>query len=364
MSSLLKYALDRQNNIVYIDDVAKGLACDCHCPSCNERLVAKNGGSKRVHHFAHASGIECENAYESILHKLAKVEVRDAFLNNDVFNIQFEYRSYCPMFKSCGFVRYGDCCTTSIKKFNLKDYYDSCEQEVQYDSINRRSDLKFFSSKDLRLPPIYIEFFVTHASDDYKLHKGGRIIEVQIESEADIERIVKYGLTESFMSRHMNYSVEEKNIRDVVFYGFKNEDYEALNLNQEILFSRYILYASGKSQCYQDASNCKKLSKMHGYSLMEICFHTDVAFGIYDMAKYLGYKRFGIKNCLYCKNYVDSYEGIGKLCRLYKRLGINKYGNHDTARAKECKYFILDEQEMTDSLRAFDCLSPSDYTEL
>ena len=76
-------------------------------------------------------------------------------------------------------------------------FYDSCEQEIQYDSINRRSDLKIFSSKKPQLAPIYIEFFVTHASDVSKLHNGGKIIEVKIESENDIQRIVDDGFIES-----------------------------------------------------------------------------------------------------------------------------------------------------------------------
>ena len=97
---------------------------------------------------------------------------------------------------------------------------------------------------------------------------------------------------------------------------------------------------------------------------MEICFHTPVAFGIYDMAKYQGYKRFGIKNCLYCKNYVDSYDGMGKLCRLYKYLGINRFDQHDTARAKDCTRFLLNQEEMDEELMRFESLSKSEYTEL
>lgn len=40
---LLTYAIDSQNNFVYVDNVARGLACNCYCPACNERLVAKMG---------------------------------------------------------------------------------------------------------------------------------------------------------------------------------------------------------------------------------------------------------------------------------------------------------------------------------
>ena len=103
---LLTYALNSIGNLVYIDEVDTGQLCNCYCPSCKEKLVAKNGGMKRVHHFAHASGVDCENAYETMLHQLAKLRVQEAFLSKEVFNVGFEYRSYCPHVKTCAFVRY------------------------------------------------------------------------------------------------------------------------------------------------------------------------------------------------------------------------------------------------------------------
>ena len=88
---LLTYALNSIGNLVYIDEVDTGQLCNCYCPSCKEKLVAKNGGMKRVHHFAHASGVDCENAYETMLHQLAKLRVQEAFLSKEVFNVGFEY---------------------------------------------------------------------------------------------------------------------------------------------------------------------------------------------------------------------------------------------------------------------------------
>lgn len=362
---LLTYAFDSTDNFVHIDEVSNGLACDCYCPSCRERLVARNGGVKRIHHFAHASGVDCESAYETMLHQLAKLRVQEAFLSKDIFNVSFEYRSYCPQVNTCAFVKYGNCYKATHKKINLKNFYDSCEQELQYNSINRRSDLKIFSSKNPQLAPIYIEFFVTHASDVSKLHNGSKIIEVKIESENDIQRIVDNGFIESCKrdSRALEV-IESGNESKTIFWGFKSEDYNAANITQEIEFSRYILYASGKSQCYQDTSLCKNLSKVREQSLLEICIHTFDALGIYEMVKYQGYKRFGIKNCLYCKNYVDSYNSSGKLCRLYKHLGLNRLEQHDTAKAKKCPYFLINQDEMNEELKHFESLDKDKYTEL
>ena len=89
---LLIYAFSSNGNFVHIDKVVNGLACDCFCPSCKERLVAKNRGTKRIHHFAHASGVGCDEAYETMLHQLAKYRVQETFITKEVFNLQFKYR--------------------------------------------------------------------------------------------------------------------------------------------------------------------------------------------------------------------------------------------------------------------------------
>ena len=77
MGAFLTYALDEGGALVHVDDAAKGAKCACRCPHCNAPLYAKNGGrwpepGTRIHHFAHAQGHECEGAYESSLHLLAK----------------------------------------------------------------------------------------------------------------------------------------------------------------------------------------------------------------------------------------------------------------------------------------------------
>lgn len=77
MGAFLTYALDEGGALVHVNDVVKGAKCACHCPHCDAPLYAKNGGrwpepGTRIHHFAHAQGHECEGAYESSLHLLAK----------------------------------------------------------------------------------------------------------------------------------------------------------------------------------------------------------------------------------------------------------------------------------------------------
>lgn len=69
---LIKYALDANNNLMFIDNVPNGLECGCICPGCKEKLIAKNDGKIREHHYAHTSNKECITGYQTMIHLLAK----------------------------------------------------------------------------------------------------------------------------------------------------------------------------------------------------------------------------------------------------------------------------------------------------
>ena len=75
------YGLSSQGIPTHISTpgLARGLACNCTCPSCGENLIAKLG-QERAHHFAHAGQIAelCKYAYETELHIRAKnlIEVK------------------------------------------------------------------------------------------------------------------------------------------------------------------------------------------------------------------------------------------------------------------------------------------------
>ena len=213
---LLTHATNNDGQLVSINDVKNGKECNCICPACKEPLIARNNGKYRRPHFAHSSSYECEAAYESMLHLLAKNRTQEAFLSSDSFLLSYIHKSYCPnISEKCGSLK---CFSQKEEKINLKDIYDCCEQEIPYDNINRRSDLKIFSSKNPNIKPIYIEFYVTHKSDAEKLHSGEQIIECVIENEEDIDIIIKNG----FISNQL----ENPKIK---IYGFCDYD----NLNTE-----------------------------------------------------------------------------------------------------------------------------------
>lgn len=72
INRLIKYAIDAENRLMFVDDVPNGLECGCVCPGCKEKLIAKNDGKIREHHFAHASNKECITGYQTMIHLLAK----------------------------------------------------------------------------------------------------------------------------------------------------------------------------------------------------------------------------------------------------------------------------------------------------
>jgi len=76
-SALIPFGL-KGDRMVEVSEVATGLACNCVCPACAQRLVAKKGLA-RVHHFAHvASEVICAYGAETAIHRMAKQCLLDA----------------------------------------------------------------------------------------------------------------------------------------------------------------------------------------------------------------------------------------------------------------------------------------------
>lgn len=62
----------RDGIVVTADMVQRGLACGCLCPGCGERLIANHGESKQEYFSHESEATDCETAYETALHLLAK----------------------------------------------------------------------------------------------------------------------------------------------------------------------------------------------------------------------------------------------------------------------------------------------------
>lgn len=195
----LIYALNRSGELVSVDTVPNGNDCGCICPSCKDKLCAKNGGDneKRIHHFAHQSGADCVGAVESVLHRMAK----------DIL-----YESKCVF---------------------LPVRLDGSESELlHFDRV-----VVEFKDKETRLRPdcigyhgdkcLWIEFKRTHAVDS---KKRGKIISANIDCiEIDLNdceqnpSAVKEFITNSSKNRIW--------IRDTSLVGKKRSDNYSFDLS-------------------------------------------------------------------------------------------------------------------------------------
>lgn len=74
---LLPFALRIADGLfVSPDEVLRGRACNCVCPSCQNPVQARHG-TERVWHFAHAKAGNCAGAYAKSIHETAKQMLRD-----------------------------------------------------------------------------------------------------------------------------------------------------------------------------------------------------------------------------------------------------------------------------------------------
>ena len=374
----LTYALNSEGKLVNIKQVESGKKCNCICPACQESLVARKG-EIRKHHFAHSSGKNCKHAIESMLHHLAKDKFQEAFYKNEEFIIQYEHKSYCSKKKECKNITKQNCCEIKTIKINLKDDYDTCEQEQVYNKINRRSDLKIYSSTNPDLEPIYLEFCVTHSSDSEKLHSGNKIIEILIEKEKDIFDIIENGIIET-------KSNNKEELNKISFYGFEKKDFcadilckdffaddmeedwyaEDLeedfcidNLNRVSIIDnpikkglvRFKLFDDGIMECKEYKTDSKQSIKHEDDSIYDICFYVDNPMQergkIYNRMKYISYEKFKIKNCELCENYIDSFVKDGKVCKKFEKDIIKE----ETTRAIYCSHFQIDDEFMNNRIR-------------
>ena len=62
----------QDDQIKHVDEVENGIKCDCICPQCGDKLIARNMGRIKSSHFSHTTDTFCEGAAETALHLAAK----------------------------------------------------------------------------------------------------------------------------------------------------------------------------------------------------------------------------------------------------------------------------------------------------
>lgn len=126
----LTLAKHSSGRIISIRDAANGLACDCKCFCCGERLIARQGEINKGWSFAHESGAECAGALETALHKSAIQLITD---EKKLCIGEYDPISSCPK---------------KLSKYYLEEFYN------QYKKANPKSilsEIEYFSNKELAI---------------------------------------------------------------------------------------------------------------------------------------------------------------------------------------------------------------------
>lgn len=168
------------DTLVHVDEVPNGLVCECVCVSCGAKLLAKNNGKVKVHHFAHANSEECPNyAKETLAHLLAK----GIFVLTD--------QLYLPMPDDCYTTGYATCrpIYNSQNKIYQQDIFLVKNVRIEERDVGTKliPDISCEICIGEQWEPLWIEICVRHPCDDQKIKeiksKDQMAIEIHIDND-------------------------------------------------------------------------------------------------------------------------------------------------------------------------------------
>ena len=310
------YAINEDNTLIHVNTAVRGGMYTC--PYCGGEMTP-HMGKIRKWHFTHKANLQNCN-YETYLHKIAKARIKAAFDNNPHFYIQYDVPVHCDKF-DCDVADCKECRTIQYMSFDLKKWYDTCEEEVVYK--NFRADLLLSSSTTRNRPPILLEIYVSHKSTQEKIGDGVRIIEMKINSEEDIEAICNSLQIAGMRTSDMYYFRDEK--PNNIFFNFnKAHTMPPQNFESEdehglfgYKFYLYVLpnchFKYEQCRCYEDEQTI--IPKEADYIICSKKF--DFAWGLSQLTKH-GRQ---LKNCLICR-FLKRDLYYGRICKLYEEYNL------------------------------------------
>lgn len=165
----------KAGRLVHVNDVENGLECGCTCSHCGESLVAHNTlTNRKLSHFQHKSLKNCEGAFETTIHMLAKEIIQEqGYL--DLPSVGYKLSEYAWAYTMSP--------PEPLDKVQRKRrvYFDKVELEVKVGQI--RPDLRC----TVRDRSIYVEIAVTHFVDQAKkaklLLRDSPVLEIDLSKE-------------------------------------------------------------------------------------------------------------------------------------------------------------------------------------
>lgn len=308
------YAFDIDSRLVNIEETVKGE--DYFCPVCGGAVIPKRGNKNRWHFCHKVDMAGC--GYESYLHKLAKLRITECFNSSPHFYIAYYRQEICNV-KECP-VMHPEICRWKkmTDKFDLKKYFDECRQEVDIDGF--RADLLLFPLNKKPEDSVLIEICVTHKSSEKKLSSKYRVIEINVGSEEDIDRIV------NDCSLIETDEATKKGRNNIRFYGFRQGEHAEPPLEWQMPKYRFWIdekwgnFHFDRFEEYDGTRKCLTPNDpvvANSVFIIESSRPVDWDFAFEELVKHKPHIRF----CTICHyyRYNDRYEK--NICILYKSKG-------------------------------------------
>lgn len=348
MSSTIKYhyALEETGTLISVEDVCSEDRNNHRyiCLGCGAEMILK-AGKVKARHFAHKVNTEHCGA-ETYLHKLAKRIIKKKFESSGKFEIEYTQTVRCSDACTCPFYNEILCKDDVNKSFDLRNFYDTCEEEKRIDEYV--ADILLSDSTGKYTEPVLVEIHVSHKSTEQKVKSGLKIIEIKVCNEEDINALSEGSFKEN------RYYWDERNIR---FFGFRREAIKLEQLSCRYI-SKFILFESGKT-FVQWRNTCREAMQHHvSKSVLELLIEPIDQNNNFQINVYsIGYavaveKGFDVRTCAMCRFHRTGEWSFAFFCCLYKKRGTPQ--NPEAYEAIKCPHYTVDQslvQAAKDGLR-------------
>lgn len=211
---MLTYGLKRgtENELLHIGSVHNGLGCGCVCPHCKHKLIARNKGTKRIPHFAHARGAEdCGKGRMTALHMLAQqiIESGKKVMLPDYKGDYYQ--------KTTELIEFDEVTLEKSTKLDDKLYRPDCVG-IKYDDNNGEHRL-------------WIEILVTHEVDANKTDSIRKKKQPCI--EIDLSGMLGTEYTKESVTQRLVEGKEDRVWICCPYYDKKNEENKLKALQEE-----------------------------------------------------------------------------------------------------------------------------------
>ncbi len=312
------YALDKTGQIIDIKKAQSQNGESYYCPHCHNEMIKKCGEIKQWH-FAHKTE-KC--SYDHYLHTLAEDLLMKWFNQTPHIWIKLKGRVACRQIENCLWEKEENKCYQyyDLEKFDLKTIFKVCEKEVRFTKEGNTYVADLYSENTYNGQyPLFIEIDVTNECETKKKESGIKIIELHIENEEDIQKII-------------NHPIEEN--ENITFYNFHTEEKRNDEFRKPL--KKYQITNEGECVLESNSYTCKNYKQTHNGSL-EITCTRNQNIQPTIVAKMMEWG-FIEKDCGLCKLHVTSERPDNSQCTLKQ---IMKEERQNAA--KECNLWRKDE---------------------